>query len=89
MAEIRLEIKKRNRDYGLLTWSLRDDFDIKTLFQQKEQISIKIDGKPKTVKVSYKYRRLAIGKRNIEKYAEKQFFVLRKISDGLISVEFA
>jgi len=74
-------IKKRNRDYGILTWGLYDDFDIKTLFENKSSISLDFDGKVKLKTVDYKYRRLSIGKKVLTNNPDAKFFILSKKKD--------
>ena len=83
--EIKIEIKKRNRDFGILTWPYSLDFEVKTLLDLKETIDIEFDGKYlKNRKVSYKYRRFAIGKKRIESLGKKKFFILSKSKDKII-----
>ena len=76
-------IKKRNRDYGILTWELSDDFDIKTLFKNQGSIYLDFDGKVKLKKVDYKYRRLSIGKTVLANNPEAEFFVLSRQKNNI------
>ncbi len=82
--EIKIEIKKRNRDYGILTWPYQLDFEIKTLFELKEICNFEFDGQELlSRKVSYKFRRIAIGKKRIADSGNKRFFVLSKVKDKI------
>jgi len=86
MDEIKLEIKKRNRDFGIITWPYSQDFEVKTLFDLKETINIEFNGKVfKNRKVSYKYRRFNFGKKRIESMSGRKFFLLSR-SKGNIKV---
>lgn len=80
--EITLEIKKRNRDFGIITWPYSLDFEIKTMFELKETINIEFGDKIFTNrKVSYKYRRISIGKKRIESLGKKRYFILKRNKD--------
>ncbi len=62
-----LEIKKRNREYGIITWAYSQDYDIMTLFNKSEYLDFEFEDKLfKNKKVSYKYRRFSIGKKRLE-----------------------
>lgn len=64
-----LDIKKRNRNYGIITWPYSLDFEIKTLFNLSETIYIMVEDKIIGIrKVSYIYRRISIGKSTINMY---------------------
>jgi hypothetical protein len=77
--EIQIEIKKRNRDYGIITWPLSLDFEVKTLFEQKNKIDLLYNDKTlKNRKVSYKYRKFSIGKKRLELMSDRKYFVLSK-----------
>lgn len=75
---IKLEIKKRNRDYGLLTWSITNDEEVKRLFDNKDSIVFSFEGKPLKRILSYKYRKLSLGKRRVNKNENAKFFILTK-----------
>jgi hypothetical protein len=82
--EIKIDIKKRNRDFGIITWPYSLDFEIKTLFDQKNRIDLLFNDKPlKNRKVSYKYRRFSIGKKRIESMGEKKYFILSKKGNSI------
>lgn len=69
MEKVTVEIKKRNRDYGIITWPYSIDFEVKTLFNLKEHITVIVGGKTlENRKVSYKFRRFSIGKKRIETF---------------------
>jgi hypothetical protein len=58
--EISLEIKKRNRDFGIITWPNSFDNEVESLFDRKESINIEIGDKIyRNRKVSYKYRKFS------------------------------
>ena len=62
-----LEIKKRNREYGIITWAYSQDYDIMTLFNKSDYLDFEFEGKLfKNKKVSYKYRRFSISKKRLE-----------------------
>ena len=62
-----VEIKRRNRDYGIITWPYSLDYEVKTLFNLKESITVKVGNKVlENRKVSYKFRRFSIGKKRID-----------------------
>lgn len=76
---VKIEIKKRNQDFGIVTWPYSMDYEIKTLFGLKESINVDFNGKLlKNRKVSYKYRRFSVGKKRIENLGKKKFFILSK-----------
>ena len=82
--EIILEIKKRNRDFGIITWPYSLDFEIKTMFELKDTINIEFGDKVfKSRKVSYKYRRISLGKKRIESLGKKKNFILIKSKDAI------
>lgn len=82
--EITLEIKKRNRDFGIITWPYSLDFEIKTMFELKDTINIEFGDKIfKSRKVSYKYRRISLGKKRIESLGKKKYFILTKNKDTI------
>lgn len=84
MQDVKIEIKKRNRDFGIVTWPYKQDFEVKTLLELKERINIEFGSKVfKNRKVSYKYRRFSIGKKRIESLSNKKFFVLSKSKDNI------
>ena len=68
METLKLELKTRNRNYGILTWKLSQDFEIKTLLGNAKSVNIEFANKlyPNR-KVDYKYRRIAFGKKRMEK----------------------
>lgn len=78
-----LEIKKRNREYGIITWAYSQDYDIMTLFNKSEYLDFEFEGKLyKNKKVSYKYRRFSIGKKRLESI--KDFTKLSLIKKGKV-----
>jgi hypothetical protein len=81
---IKLEIKRRNREYGIVTWPYAMDFEVKTLMQQKDIIDIKVGNAvlPNHV-VSYKYRRFNIGKKLIRKAGDVNFFIITKVGANI------
>lgn len=84
MEEIKIEIKKRNRDFGIVTWPYTQDFEVKTLLELKDTINIEFEDKLfKNRKVSYKYRRFSIGKKRLESLAKNKFFVLSKSKENI------
>ncbi len=86
--EIKIEIKKRNRDFGIITWPYSMDFEVKTFLELKDKINIELnDVLLPGRKVSYKYRRFSIGKKRIEAFAKKKFFVLTK-AEGNFKLTF-
>jgi hypothetical protein len=84
--EIKIEIKKRNLDFGIITWPLAMDFEVKTFFELQDKINLEFNGQPLPErKVSYKYRRFSIGKKRLESFEKKRFFILTK-SNGNIKL---
>ena len=81
--EVKLTINKRNRDFGIITWPYSLDFEIKTLFEQKDIIEFKFDGKILKRKISYKYRRFSFGKNRFQKVAEKKHCLLSKNNQNI------
>ncbi len=82
--QISLEIKKRNRDFGIITWPYAYDFEIKTMFDQQEIIDIEFGNKNFIRrKVSYKYRRISIGKKRLQSLDKKKNFILTKNKDRI------
>jgi len=76
--EVKLDINKRNKDFGIVTWPYSLDFEVKTLLDQKELIEFIFDGKILKRKISYKYRRFSLGKKRIQNAGEKKYFLLSK-----------
>lgn len=77
---VKIQIKKRNRDYALFTWPKTNDFEILTLFGgQKQYIDFSVQGRePKTKKISYKYRRFTLGQKVFSDAKNAKYFVLEK-----------
>ena len=73
-----LEIKKRNKDYGIITWPYSLDFDIKTLFEQKVIIDFQFEKEKLTRKISYKYRKIAFGKTRLKNLEDAKYISLSK-----------
>jgi hypothetical protein len=84
MEQLKVPVKKRNIDFGIITWPYALDFEAKSLFGQKDRITIEYDGKLlQNRKVSYQYRRFSIGKKRIEAAKNKEYFVITK-RDGFL-----
>lgn len=81
--QLKIPIKQRNRDFGLFSWRLPDDFDVKTLFSNEKLINLSLNGKVKTKKVDYRHRRFSIGKTVMKEQKESEFFVLEKDGDTI------
>jgi len=82
---ITTEIKKRNRDYGLFTWSRTLDFEILTLFEKSEYLMFSVNGdKPRKKKINYKYRRFTLGKTVFQKNTSSTTFSLTKKKDYIL-----
>ena len=78
-----LQIKKRNRDYGIITWAYSQDYDIMTLFNKSEYLDFQFGDKLfKNKKISYKYRRFSIGKKRLESI--KDFDKISLIKKGKV-----
>ena len=76
---VTLEIKKRNRDYGIITWAYSQDYDVMNLFNKSEYLDFEFEGKIfKNKKVSYKYRRFSIGKKRLESIKDFDKLTLSK-----------
>lgn len=87
---IKIEIKKRNRQYGLFTWPYSLDYEMKSLLKQRENIQVIFpDGKEKKRKVSYKYRRFSVGSKLLKENSDKRYFQLEKVSSGRFKLSFA
>jgi hypothetical protein len=85
MQAIKLELKKRNRTYGIITWKLNQDFEIKTLLGNLKAINIQFMDKVYSGrKVDYKYRRIAFGKKRMESI--KSDYVILKMNNGNLIV---
>jgi hypothetical protein len=65
MTLIIVEIKKRNRDYGLFTWTADLDEKMKKMIPERGSLKINFDGKMITRKVSFKYRKFSISKKKL------------------------
>ncbi len=79
MEKVTIEIKKRNRDYGIITWPYSLDYEVKTLFNLGEQISVIVGDKIlENRKVSYQFRRFSIGKKRIETYLSAETIIITK-----------
>jgi hypothetical protein len=82
---ITLEIKKRDRDYGLFTWSRTLDFEIMTLFEKSEYLMFSVNGgKPRKKKINYKYRRFTLGKIVFQNNTSSTTFTLLKEKDYIL-----
>lgn len=69
MDKVIVEMKKRNRDYGIITWPYSLDYEVKSLFNLESLITVVIGDKTlENRKVSYKFRRFSIGKKRIETF---------------------
>ncbi|MGO3720006.1 MAG: hypothetical protein ACTJGD_11780 [Mesonia hippocampi] len=68
MESLKLELKKRNRDYGIITWKLNQDFEVKTLLNNSKTVNVEFGDKVYlNRKVDYKYRRIPFGKKRMTK----------------------
>jgi len=84
MKNVKLELKKRNKTYGILTWSLKQDFEIKTLLQNSKTVNVQFGDKVySNRKVDYKYRRIAFGKKRMEK-VQNDYVVLSVVNGNLV-----
>jgi hypothetical protein len=80
-----LDIKKRNRDYGIITWVYTQDYDIMTLFNKSEYLDFEFEGTLfKNKKVSYIYRRFSLGKKRIESIKDFNKLALIKKENVII-----
>lgn len=85
MESLKLELKKRNRDYGIITWKLNQDFEVKTLLENAKTVNVEFNNKVYlNRKVDYKYRRIPFGKKRMEKI--KNDFINLKIKKGNLIV---
>lgn len=85
MESLKLELKKRNRDYGIITWKLNQDFEVKTLLGNAKTVNVEFNNKVYlNRKIDYKYRRIPFGKKRMEKI--KNDFVNLKIKKGNLIV---
>lgn len=85
MASIKLELKRRNRDYGIITWPYEKDFEMKTFLENKPTVTIEFKGRTYSDrKVDYKYRRMPFGKKKMENFKDNQFIVLTKKNGKVI-----
>lgn len=76
---IRLEIKKRNRDYGIITWDSTQDSKIKEFFNEVDIVDFQFDETlRKKSKVNYKYRRFNIKKTILNANCNSNTIVLTK-----------
>lgn len=84
METLKLELKTRNRNYGILTWKLNQDFEVKTLLGNAKKVNIEFANKLYSDrKVDYKYRRIAFGKKRMEKI-NKDYVVLTMVKGNLV-----
>lgn len=85
IEKIIVEIKRRNRDYGIITWPYSLDYEVKTLFNLEEFITVKIGSKVlENRKVSYKFRRFSVGKKRIDTYFPSEKISITKEKDYYI-----
>ncbi|QMU64562.1 MAG: hypothetical protein GKR88_09890 [Flavobacteriaceae bacterium] len=85
MESLKLELKKRNRDYGIITWKLNQDFEVKTLLGNAKTVNIEFNNKVySNRKVDYKYRRIPFGKKRMEEIEND--FINLKIKKGNLIV---
>lgn len=84
MNTLKLELKKRNRNYGIITWKLNQDFEIKTLLKNSDTVNIEFENKVySNRKVDYKYRRIPFGKKRMENI-KKDFIQITMKKGNLI-----
>lgn len=84
MESIKLELKNRNRTYGIITWKLNLDFEVKTLLGNSQTVNIQFNGKVySNRKVDYKYRRISFGKKRLEK-VQNDFVLLKVEKNNLV-----
>lgn len=83
MGKVKLELKKRNRDYGIITWPCNKDFDVKTLLKNIEKVNVECDNKVfYNRKIDYKYRRIAFGKKRM-KSIKSNFISIELVGENL------
>jgi hypothetical protein len=76
MEKIKLELKKRNRDFGIITWPHTKDFEIKTLFKDIERVNVEFGDKVfNNRKVDSKYRRISFGKKRMTSIKSDFIFI--------------
>jgi len=81
MESLKLELKKRNREYGIITWKLSQDFEVKTLLSNSNTVNIEFGKKLySNRKVDYKFRRIPFGKKRMTNI--KNDHVLLSIKKG-------
>lgn len=83
MEFIKLEIKKRNRQYGIITWSLAEKSLVEKFFKNVASVDIEFHDKIYlNRKVDYKYRRISFGKKRMESI-ENDFVILKIKNNNL------
>jgi len=85
MNLLKLELKKRNREYGIITWESVQDFEIKTFLRNSNKVNVQFGKKVySNRKVDYKYKRIAFGKKRMTNINNK--YVLLSMKDGNLVV---
>lgn len=84
MKGLKLEIKTRNRIYGILTWKVSQNLEIKKLLSNSNFVKIEFANKlyPER-KVDYKYRRISFGKKRMEEIF-KNYVTLTVVNGNLV-----
>jgi hypothetical protein len=89
MRQLKIEIKRRNLDFGIITWPYEQDNEARTFFDNKEKITLEFDDRKKSDrKISYKYRRFSFGKKKMKGASDKRFFVITREDKGPYKVSF-
>ena len=81
MNLLKLELKNRNREYGIITWKIAQDFEVKTFLRNSNKVNVQFGKKVySNRKVDYKYRRIAFGKKRMTKINNE--YVLLSMKGG-------
>ena len=85
MNLLQLELKKRNREYGIITWKAVQDFEVKTFLRKSNKVNVQFGKKVySNIKVDYKYRRISFGKKRMTNINNK--YVRLSMKDGNLVV---
>ncbi|SHG26379.1 hypothetical protein [Flagellimonas flava] len=80
MSKIKLELKKRNKSFGIITWPFSMDETIRDFLKSNPTIDIMFENQlyPNR-KVDYKYRRISFGgKSKMKKLQDSNYITLEK-----------
>ena len=83
---MKLGLKKRNRDYVIITWKAKQDFEVKKFLNNSKTVNVEFGDKVYLNRiVDYKYRRIPFGKKRMTKIKNDNICLMIKKGNLIIN----